>query len=240
IQFAGFTFGKTQSYFDFLQGTFCYGCGFLGGGPQTGAAGTLLAAYTGQFGNGFSATVAIEDNTARRNAIWDATDKINGLAIGAFPGPGGFSFIASTGACNAQLVNADVNVATPAGAQAPTAVFACPTGDYAAQQFPDIVGNLRVDQAWGSAQIAGALHQLGAGPYGSNVAATAQVAGVGFTGTNPPDRWGWAVLAGIVVNLPWAQGYKFWVEGAYAQGAPAYTGLSQNGVNGFFNRFNGN
>ena len=30
------------------------------------------------------------------------------------------------------------------------------------QRIPDLVGNLRVDQAWGSAQIMGALHQVGA------------------------------------------------------------------------------
>ena len=35
-------------------------------------------------------------------------------------------------------------------------------------RYPDIVGSLRVDQAWGSAQIAGALHQLRAGYYGNN------------------------------------------------------------------------
>src|SRR5262250_3138006 len=29
IQFAGFTFGKSQSYFDFFGGAFCYGCGYM-------------------------------------------------------------------------------------------------------------------------------------------------------------------------------------------------------------------
>src|SRR5262249_37173462 len=163
---------------------------YVGGGSQTGGQSGLLAAWTGQFGNGFSVTVSVEDNPARRNAIWDASDKINALAIGNFPGPGGFSFLTGT-FCNAQLVNADVNVATPGGAQAPTAIFGCPSGDYAAQQFPDIVGNLRVDQAWGSAQLAGALHQLRAGPYGSNFAATSVSP---YTGVNPPDKWGWAVM----------------------------------------------
>ena len=41
-------------------------------------------------------------------------------------------------------------------------------GDYAGAGIPDIVGSLRVDQAWGSAQIAGALHQVRAGYYGNN------------------------------------------------------------------------
>ena len=30
IQFAGFTFGKSQSYFDFFGGAFCYGCSYIG------------------------------------------------------------------------------------------------------------------------------------------------------------------------------------------------------------------
>ena len=41
------------------------------------------------------------------------------------------------------------------------------------------MGSLRVDQAWGSAQIAGALHQVRAGYYGNNTTgAGANVLGV--------------------------------------------------------------
>ena len=63
IQFAGFTFGKSQSYFDFFGGAFCYGCSYSGAASMTGAAGTLLAAYTATFGNGFTATISLEDNS---------------------------------------------------------------------------------------------------------------------------------------------------------------------------------
>src|SRR6195256_2087998 len=52
IQFAGFTLVKWHSYFGFMRGAFCYGCGFMGNGSQTGAAGTLLMAYTATLGNG--------------------------------------------------------------------------------------------------------------------------------------------------------------------------------------------
>ena len=89
IQFAGFTFGKSQSYFDFFGGAFCYGCSYTGAASMTGAAGTLLAAYTATFGNGFTATIALEDQFMRRNAIWDASnDATNALVIGNMPGPG--------------------------------------------------------------------------------------------------------------------------------------------------------
>src|SRR5215213_4382223 len=88
IQFAGFTFGKLQSYFDFFGGGFCYGCGYSGNSSQTGAAGTLLAAYTATFGNGFTATISLEDAFMRRGGVWDASnDASNLLTIGSLPGP---------------------------------------------------------------------------------------------------------------------------------------------------------
>ena len=37
--------------------------------------------------------------------------------------------------------------------------------DYGGFQAPDVVANLRVDQAWGSAQIMGALHDVNATYY---------------------------------------------------------------------------
>src|SRR5207248_1046851 len=84
IQFAGFTMGRSQSYFDFYAGAFQY-TGYIGGTTSTGATGTLLFAYTATFGNGFTATLSVEDPTIRRNAIWDAgTDA---LSLGSFPGP---------------------------------------------------------------------------------------------------------------------------------------------------------
>ena len=48
-----------------------------------------------------------------------------------------------------------------------TTVTGATVGDNYGQQMPDIVGNLRVDQAWGSAQIMGALHQVGGRYYTS-------------------------------------------------------------------------
>src|SRR5215216_3647588 len=88
IQIAGFTFGKTQSYFDFVGGAVCYGCGYGGHLSQFGAGGTLVAAYSATLGNGLTATIALEDQTQRRSAIWDASnDATNALVIGAQPGP---------------------------------------------------------------------------------------------------------------------------------------------------------
>jgi hypothetical protein len=213
IQFAGFTFGKSQSYFDFFGGAFCYGCGYAGNSSQTGAAGTLLAAYTATFGNGFTATLSLEDSFMRRGAVWDASnDATNALTLGNMPGPG--------------------------SAQDSYNITAVPFGDYAANGIPDIVGSLRVDQAWGSAQVAGALHQVRAGYYGNNTTG----AGGGIAAFTPPaDAYGWAAMGGIVLNIPWNKGDKFWVEGTVAEGAAGYVGWSGGivGTTNTYVRFNG-
>jgi len=89
-------------------------------------------------------------------------------------------------------------------------------GDYAGVQWPDIVGNIRVDQPWGSAQVAGAVHQVRSLYRGNNVNA------------NPPgfDETGFAVAGGVMLNLPFAQGDQLWVQGTYAQGATNYLGIN--------------
>jgi hypothetical protein len=239
VQLAGAKLGKARSAFDFNNGTFSYASDHSGGGSNTYDTGLLVAAYTGEFGVGISATIAAEDPTARRNALWDATSgpaaagvfpSGNALTIGAFPGP--TSLATGFGAdanCVRAVVPSDLTISNSSTTAGIAATNSCPTGDYAAAQTPDIVGNLRVDQGWGSAQIAGALHQVRAGFYGNDIVPTAPT----FTGQAPPDKWGFALMAGIVVNVPWGQGDKFWVEGAYSQGAPAYNGLAASTFGAF-------
>jgi hypothetical protein len=96
-----------------------------------------------------------------------------------------------------------------------TSAAAFPTvGNYGGSQYPDIVANLRVDQPWGSAQISAALHDV----YG-NYQGTTQLTGAAG------DATGYAVQAGAMFNLPFAQGDAFWVQGTYAKGAAAYLGF---------------
>jgi hypothetical protein len=231
IGFAGATVGKTQSFFDFLNGAFSYGSYHLGGGSNTYDTGTFLAAYTAEFGLGISATASIEDSAARRNALWDAGT--NALSIGSFPGPNGSGVIGST-ICNSQTAAAD------AAPGVVSSVTGCPIGDYAANQIPDVVGNLRIDQGWGSAQVAGAFHQVRAGSYGNNVSPLIPNVGPAeFTGQAPADKWGFALMGGAMANVPTGTGDKLWANVVYTQGALAYTGLSQFGSFGTFTRFNG-
>jgi Porin subfamily len=244
LQLGGWTFGKSQSFFDVFYNQWAIsGAAYGAAGSNTAAFGVTLAAYTAQFGNGVSATLSVEDNNYRRNAIWDATSNGalagafpsgNALPIGAYPGPTGPSptGYSTCGTSGIQNDNTIANSSTTANIN----LVGCAWGDYAQQQFPDIVGNLRVDQAWGSAQVSGALHQLRANWYGNNFRADDP----DYTGVAPADRWGWAVNGGIMFNLPWNPGDKFWVEATYEQGASSYIGFGYlNGTNGPWQRFNG-
>jgi hypothetical protein len=226
LAFAGITLGKTQSFFDFLNGAFSYGSYHLGGGSNTYDNGTLLAAYTYDFGLGISATGSIEDNGGRRNAVWDAGT--NPLSVGSFPGPNGTSAIAST-ICSGQNVMPDGGGANISG---------CPIGDYKGRQIPDLVANLRIDQGWGSGQIAGALHQVRAGFYGDDVGGVS-IGPSAFTGQGPADRWGFALMGGIMANVPTGESDRAWANIVFADGAIAYTGLSQINSFGTFSRFSG-
>jgi hypothetical protein len=98
---------------------------------------------------------------------------------------------------------------------------------YGGWQVPDIVANLRVDQAWGNAQVMGALHQVNA-PYYANPAGT-----VLESAGHPSDQWGWAVGAGLHLNIPVPGDY---IEGEvnYAQGASKYPNNTVNTVNQLF------
>ena len=70
IQFGGFTFGRAESFFDFYTGD------NWGSVIQQGFSDhrTNLFAYTHGFGNGFSATLSVEDGTFVRNTMIRAAD----------------------------------------------------------------------------------------------------------------------------------------------------------------------
>jgi hypothetical protein len=83
---------------------------------------------------------------------------------------------------------------------------------YGGWQSPDIVGNLRVDQAWGSAQVMAAAHDVNPAYYGATP----------ITG-HPGDQWGWVVGGGIRINTPFVSpGDYFVTEVNYTNGATRY------------------
>jgi hypothetical protein len=173
IQFAGFTFGKTQSFFDVPDiADMTYQTEYTRN--NTGGTGTPVFAYTAMLGNGVTTTLSIEDYTERRANV---TPIINSVAASFLPGTD----------------NATFNHGN---------------------EVPDIVGNLRVDQAWGSAQVSGALH-LNQATYYLNPPANTRTA-------HPDDKWGWAVGVGLLLKMPWDAKDTFAVATTYAEGATTY------------------
>src|SRR5664280_1727385 len=79
IQFAGFTFGVTQSFYDFYsQSATSFWGGMINPASDSGDAGDFIwGAYTAQFGNGLSATLAAEQ--PRTTAVLNA----GGAGVGA-------------------------------------------------------------------------------------------------------------------------------------------------------------
>jgi hypothetical protein len=75
------------------------------------------------------------------------------------------------------------------------------------QTYPNVIAALRVDQAWGSAQISGAIQDN----QGDLDAAD--------------DEIGYAIQAGVKLNAGFlSEGSYVWAQGAYSEGAISYAG----------------
>ncbi|NNM74224.1 porin [Enterovirga aerilata] len=247
VQFAGITAGRAQSFYDFYAGDL----EFFGAGIYSNANTNLLA-YTATFGGGFSATISMEDPVYRRNPVFtQANTGVIGLAAGLAPSAqNGVNFV--SGAVPLAFVG---NVFNAAGV--PTSGLALDVAQRS--NLPDFVGALRYDGAWGSAQVAAAVHEVrvggyaglptilsGAGafvgPFPTAVGGVAVPASVAAQRV-PDAAYGFAVQGGLKVNLPQlAPGDQIWIQGAYGQGAGSFTGVfnppgSETNFTGITNRF---
>ena len=151
VQIAGFTVGVMPSFY-----SFGYQAGMIG--LEGGDAGFQAQgiAYTAALGQGFSATLAVEDSANRREAINGAGAVNNGM--------------------------------------------------------PDVIGNLRLEQGWGSIQLSGAVHEVR-----DTVNAGASASSVGA-------EYGYAGQLGVRVNLPMlAAGSSIVFQGGVSHGASNYT-----------------
>src|ERR1700704_1443872 len=84
IQFAGFTVGRSQSFFDLFTYGGAYSYHNVRVSGDTGASGQNLWAYTAQFGNGFSGTLSLEDPAPRKKGTIDGSNAswaINGVTV---------------------------------------------------------------------------------------------------------------------------------------------------------------
>jgi hypothetical protein len=81
---------------------------------------------------------------------------------------------------------------------------------------PDIVANIRVDQAWGAAQLSGVAHNV----YASSI----PLAGV--TPATTQDTWGWGVNGGLKINVPsFGPGDNVQAQASWARNAAWFSGL---------------
>ncbi len=175
IQFAGFTFGRTVSIFDAPWQS------YMAGGPDTIPGGSNhvngvnQVAYTADFGQGITASFALQDETSANNGqsnLW--------------------------------------NVSSGTAAQFVTGVYGA--NAWGGTRSPDIIGQVRVDQAWGLAQLSVAAHELHTAYYGANEA----------TG-HPSDKWGWAVAGALSIkNIPTGAGDVINLQAVYTDGATRY------------------
>ena len=158
IQFANFTFGRTASFF----GTLGLAPSILSPQFAAGVGNVNTAAYTAQLGNGFLATIAIEDPTTRRNGI--ATVSVLGNQI--------------TG-----------------------------LSPYSGNRMPNLVAAVRLDQAWGSAEVSGIVSEIRPGAL--------TVAPANYAST----KYGFSIAGGLKINTPFVSaGDAFFLQGIYSNG----------------------
>jgi hypothetical protein len=99
---------------------------------------------------------------------------------------------------------------------------------YAGQRYPDLVGNIRVDQAWGLFQISGALHEVNgsynvlnttAVPAGATGLAGAAATGFSEINGHPDSKVGGSVMVALQIkNIPTGPGDDFKIDASWAKG----------------------
>jgi Porin subfamily len=216
IQFAGFTLGKSASAFVTpWQGFPGNNTSYLVGGYDT-ITGINNAQYTAQFGNGVSASIGIDDSSA---SDYNRTQIVNAAVAGSANNAG------------TSLVPSSANTASCALAMYGAASSNCTNlgTAYGGAQLPDLVGNIRVDQAWGVFQVSGALHDVDPGYWSTANTLTSGnfIGGQAQTGAqnlgHPDAKVGGAVNVALQIkNLPTGPGDDFKIEGSWSLGASKY------------------
>jgi hypothetical protein len=208
IQFAGLTAGRAASFYDFYAHDF----EIIGTSLGSDVSSTNLLAYTATFGDGFSATISIEDPIFRKNPLFGTATAGNAASQFA---------VFTAAAANLSPVVVTNSAGVPIG-----------EAFYDLRQtsrMPDFVGALRYDAAWGSAQLSAAVHELNAQNAASvlTFGGTAIAAG-SVISPRVNTEYGWAIQGGLKFNLPFiAAGDALYLQGSYGEGAQLYTGYSQ-------------
>jgi hypothetical protein len=89
---------------------------------------------------------------------------------------------------------------------------------YAGTHAPDIVGNIRIDQAWGLFQLSAAAHEV-SGSYNTLTATTAAPNALSEISGHPDTKWGGSVMAALQIkNIPTGAGDDIKIDASYAKG----------------------
>jgi hypothetical protein len=211
IQFAGFTIGTAQSFYDFYSAP---ASSFFGPpSSDTGDSGWKVFAYTAQYGNGFSATFSFEEPRA----------------IAAVSG--------GTPATNAGILNTQFGnplIGTTSDVDRAKIRFPDIVQNWRVDQA---WGSAQLMVAAHDAS-AGYFANSAAGCVSAvqGAAAVGTITGSEVCG-HPADKLGWAVGGGSKFNL--AQGDYFQWQVNYTQGAVRYAAQTIPGGFGGVNQFNG-
>jgi hypothetical protein len=195
IQWGGFTFGKTASFYDFFNTSkYSHQTEFLY--RDYAGVGVFTYGYTQQLGNGVAATIAVQDDTVFGHPVLDVSRT-------GFNGAGQITFVPDN--------------PFQIGGGGPTSSGNTNAGFL----VPDIVGTIRLDQTWGGAQIGAILHDNRSSAYLNPGVLPGVVNGIFDTTAHPNDKWGFAVMGGLELNLAnwgWAKGDSFAVQTQYCVG----------------------
>ncbi len=258
IQFAGFTFGKSQSAYAVPWNG--YGgnnnTSFLLGGPDY-VTGVNNIQYTAQFGNGVSATIGLDEGKVfNRTALGN---------LDVASAPANFPTTLATAAGAFTLVQGGFGINAPQGSVVNRNTGA-PANGYGGQFAPDIAGNIRVDQAWGIFQISAIAHYVDASYSYLDTASNAgaqgftspypaayivpPVFGAGGPGGgqpipvssvasgHPDSKWGGAITLGLQLKqLPTGAGDVLNMDATYAKGDTKAV-ISTSGASPSFAMFN--
>src|ERR1700722_11745029 len=189
----------------FIETQFNQGAGYQGGGP--GSATLINYAYLQWAGltlgkaNSFFSFYGGGENWD--NLISPDQQGYNQPVLFAYTATFGGGFSATIAAQSAAS-----DAPSGSGTQYVTPLNASLNGNRA----PDIVANLRVDQAWGAAQLSGVAHNVYASSLGS--APVTQ------------DIWGWGVGGGLKFNVPsFGPGDNIQFQADWTRNAAWYSGL---------------
>jgi Porin subfamily len=199
VQFGGLTVGRTAS---FAQSPFGFN-DFIGSSGVDARDPVSTVAYTMSLGNGFRITAALEDGTESNR---DGVYTFAGTAKSAPNWMYNFSPVGGvTGA--AASATAGQNIAAPALL-------------YGGNRIPDAVLALDLDQAWGSAHLAGMTHAIN---YSGQTSAGGTIYnGTGVSGTTTNSQstdYGYGFEGAIKFKLDMiAPGDTLTAQATYAKG----------------------